>query len=75
VVLLCAAIAYTILQMTIIRLEGPHSKLAAAVKKDVKGKIAIVMYISRSRWRSSNADFLRAVRRCGVHLAHSGSAY
>ena len=46
VVLLCAAIAYTILQMTIIRLEGPHSKLAAAVKKDVKGKISIVMYIS-----------------------------
>ena len=46
VVLLCAAIAYTILQMAIIRLEGPHSKLAAAVKKDVKGKISIVMYIS-----------------------------
>jgi len=46
VVLLCAAIAYTILQMAIIRLEGPHSKLAAAVRKDVKGKISIVMYIS-----------------------------
>ena len=46
VVLLCAAIAYTILQISIIRLEGPHSKLAAAVKKDVKGKISIVMYIS-----------------------------
>jgi len=44
VVLLCAAIAYTILQTTIIRLEGPHSRLAAAVKKDVKGKISIVMY-------------------------------
>jgi uncharacterized membrane protein len=46
VVLLSAAIAYTILQMAIIRLEGPHSKLAAAVKKDVKGKISIVMYIT-----------------------------
>jgi uncharacterized membrane protein len=46
IVLLCAAIAYTILQMTIIRLEGPHSKLAAAVKKDVKGKISIGMYIA-----------------------------
>src|SRR5437667_9177691 len=46
IVLLCAAIAYTILQMAIIRLEGPHSKLAAAVKKDVKGKISIVMYIA-----------------------------
>ena len=27
----------------IIRLEGPHSKLAAAVKKDVKGKLSVVM--------------------------------
>src|SRR5689334_20129475 len=35
VVLLAAAIAYTILQMAIIRLEGPHSKLATAVQKDV----------------------------------------
>ena len=46
VVLLCAAIAYTILQMVIIRLEGPHSTLAAAVKKDVKGKLSIVIYIA-----------------------------
>ena len=46
VVLLCAAIAYTILQMVIIRLEGPHSKLAAAVRRDVKGKISIVIYIA-----------------------------
>ncbi len=46
VVLLCAAIAYTILQMVIIRLEGPHSKLAAAVKKDVKGKLSLVIYIA-----------------------------
>jgi uncharacterized membrane protein len=46
VVLLCAAIAYTILQVTIIRCEGPHSKLAAAVKKDVKGKLSIAMYIA-----------------------------
>jgi uncharacterized membrane protein len=44
VVQFCAAIAYTILQTTIIRLEGPHSTLAAAVKKDVKGKLSIVMW-------------------------------
>jgi uncharacterized membrane protein len=43
-VLLCAAIAYTILQTTIIRLEGPRSKLAAAVKKDVKGKLSMLLY-------------------------------
>jgi len=40
----CAAIAYTILQTAIIRLEGPHSKLAAAVQKDMKGKLSIVMW-------------------------------
>jgi len=39
-----SAIAYTILQFAIIRLEGPHSKLAAAVKKDVKGKLSAVMW-------------------------------
>ena len=41
----CSAIAYTFLQAAIIRLEGPHSKLAAAVKKDVKGKLSIVMWL------------------------------
>jgi len=46
VVLLCAAIAYIILQMVIIRLEGPQSTLAAAVKKDVKGKLSMVIYIA-----------------------------
>jgi uncharacterized membrane protein len=45
VVLLCSAIAYTILQSTIIRLEGPSSKLAVAVKRDVKGKLSLAMYM------------------------------
>ena len=44
VVQFCAAIAYTILQTAIIRLEGPHSKLAVAVKKDVKGKLSVVLW-------------------------------
>src|SRR5262245_12592086 len=43
-VLLCAAIAYTLLQMLIIRHEGPDCALAQAVKHDVKGKISVVMY-------------------------------
>ena len=43
-VLLCAAISYTILQTVIIRDEGPHSKLAAAVRKDVKGKASLALY-------------------------------
>jgi uncharacterized membrane protein len=43
--LLLAAIAYYILQTLIIRQEGPHSKLAQAVGRDVKGKISPVLYI------------------------------
>jgi len=45
-VLLCAAVAYVILQTTIIRHEGPQSKLAQAVKHDVKGKMSMAMYAS-----------------------------
>ena len=41
---LCAAIAYYILQTTIIRAQGPHSTLANAVGNDLKGKISPVLY-------------------------------
>src|SRR3989454_4388761 len=44
VVLLCAAIAYYILQTVIIRAQGPHSTLAKAVGNDLKGKISPVLY-------------------------------
>ena len=43
-VLLCAAVAYTILQFTIMRAQGPSSKLHAAVGSDVKGKASMLMY-------------------------------
>ena len=43
---LLAALAYTILQASIIRAEGPSSKLAAAVGRDVKGKISTALYLS-----------------------------
>jgi uncharacterized membrane protein len=43
-VLLLDAIAYTILQMTIIASQGPHSKLRAAVGNDTKGKISAALY-------------------------------
>jgi len=43
-VMLLAAIAYTILQATIIRHQGPHSRLGAAVGGDVKGKLSAVLY-------------------------------
>jgi uncharacterized membrane protein len=44
VLLLLAAIAYTILQYTIIADQGSDSKLAVAVGKDVKGKVSAALY-------------------------------
>jgi len=44
VAMLLAAIAYYILVRTIIRAEGQHSKVAAAVGNDQKGKISAVLY-------------------------------
>ena len=46
VVLLLAAIAYTILERTIIAYQGPHSKLAAAVGKEVKGYVSMALYLA-----------------------------
>jgi len=42
VILLCAAIAYYILQLTIIRSHGPGSVLASALGSDWKGKLSPV---------------------------------
>jgi uncharacterized membrane protein len=43
-VLLAAAIAYYVLQAVLIRGEGEHSRLRAAVGSDVKGKISPLLY-------------------------------
>ena len=45
VVLLLAALAYLLLQIEILRAEGPGSVLATAVGRDVKGKISPVLYM------------------------------
>ncbi|MGN6444102.1 TMEM175 family protein [Amnibacterium sp.] len=45
VVLLLAAGAYFLLQRTLIHAEGPRSRLAAAVGRDVKGKASPVLYV------------------------------
>jgi uncharacterized membrane protein len=45
VVLLLAAVAYTVLQATIIRVEGPDSVLRRAVGEDVKGKVSLALYV------------------------------
>ncbi len=43
-VLLLSAIAYTILQAAIVANEGAHSRLAAAVGNDKKGKVSAALY-------------------------------
>lgn len=44
-VLLLAAMAYFILQSCIIAQQGPNSLLAAAIGRDVKGKLSLVLYV------------------------------
>ena len=46
VVLLCAAIAYTLLQHLIIKHHGSNHILAAAVGRDWKGKISLACYLA-----------------------------
>jgi uncharacterized membrane protein len=45
VVLLMAAIAYYVLQQTIIRAQGPESILKKAVGRDWKGKLSPMLYV------------------------------
>jgi uncharacterized membrane protein len=45
VVMLYSALAYTLLQSTIIAGHGPESKLARAVGADRKGKVSIAFYV------------------------------
>src|SRR5215470_7835852 len=45
VVLLMAAIAYYVLQVTIIRAHGPESVLKKAVGRDLKGRLSPLAYI------------------------------
>jgi uncharacterized membrane protein len=44
VVLLMAGIAYWVLVRELLKCEGPHSRLAAAVGGDFKGKISVLVY-------------------------------
>jgi uncharacterized membrane protein len=46
IVLLAAALAYYVLQTVIIYRQGPGSALAAAVGRDMKGKLSPVLYVA-----------------------------
>jgi uncharacterized membrane protein len=67
VVLLCAAAAYYVLQLTIKAANGPDSMLAAALGRDLKGKLSPVIYVIAvalspfARWVSLGLYFLVAV--------------
>lgn len=45
VLLLCAALSYTILVRVLLKLDGPNSLLAKALGSDFKGNISIIIYI------------------------------
>src|SRR4029078_1507482 len=45
VVLLMAAVAYTILQNILVAAEGPGSRLAEALGGDTKGKLSLALYL------------------------------
>ena len=44
IVLLCAAIAYLVLQTMLLRAEGERSMLRAAIGSDAKGKVSALLY-------------------------------
>ena len=44
--LLACAIAYTIITVIAVKLDGPDSEIARAVGRDKKGKISLVLYIA-----------------------------
>jgi uncharacterized membrane protein len=44
VVMLLAGVAYLVLQVTIVRQQGPGSKLAMALAKDRKGPLSAILY-------------------------------
>ncbi|MCI1187327.1 TMEM175 family protein [Hymenobacter sp. DH14] len=46
VMLLMAGVAYFVLQNCIIAIEGPHSALARAIGRDLKGKASPVLYLA-----------------------------
>ncbi len=45
-VMLAASVAYYVLQRLIIAEQGPHSKLKAAIGRDVKGKVSPLIYVA-----------------------------
>src|SRR3954447_23877766 len=45
IVLFFNAVAFTVLQRTLLRAQGAGSRLASAVGRDLKGKVSLVLYL------------------------------
>ena len=63
-VLLCAGATFTILQRALIREEGSHSRLAAAVGVNMKGLASIALYaiaVASAFYRPAISDALYIV--------------
>jgi uncharacterized membrane protein len=65
-VLFLAAMAYTILQWQILRAEGPHSMLASAVGRDLKGKLSPLLYLL-----GVGAAFIQPVIAGGIYVLNA----
>jgi len=63
-VMFCSGIAYTILELSLIKYEGANSKLATAVAKDIKGKISILLYTL-----AIPLAFVRTWISCAIYIA------
>ncbi len=61
VILMLAGTAYYILKTTIIRSQGPHSKLQAALGSDTKGIVSVVIYAVATPLAFVNSDVAAAL--------------
>ena len=76
VALLMPAIAYVILQTTIIKADGPGSLLATALGSDLKGKISPVLYMAGiGAGLRRSVDLVRALCGCRADVAGAGPAH
>jgi TMEM175 potassium channel family protein len=67
VVLLCAAIAYYVLTLTLLAGHGPESALARALGNDFKGKMSMVVYVA-----AIPLSFVHPWIACGLYIAVAG---
>lgn len=63
VALLMPALAYYVLQLVIIRVQGENSTLARALGRDFKGKASLLLYVA-----AIGLAFVHAAIACGIYF-------